>query len=569
MDTSKLFVCWPKRPKKLDYTLDELKRKLNMFCMTTSRDIYGVDHIALATGDVIDRISENTRGKLFEEDYHKLSQHKRFIDLNNKATDAELLDFLSHWFPIKVWVFGSKNGEMETCKPISEHDLSILPGVAVPAFVGDLARVLIDAGEEIAEEIWNNKDIVKRASLGYALIWQMLLLEADDYSAIHDPSRSIHPGDFRAPFNVNSRFLQIPRGDPNIRPLTLFIEIGNSTQKHTWLTAEILLDACQECNKELDGEFEVKPVLMAKYDSNEDWKEKPGVRQMCRFVVITAIECKEYSKQVPLAKISSHPLGFYSTYIRVKKDLGALVDIQDRAELGKKASWIWPFPEAVQAEAMNNKLLNKSGRIFRKKMSQVKQTTKSEAILKLSTRIDIKKRQQTQTIMGDSANKWAKELWSLPNNSTIKVAEWLQREAHRFGGTGADFFPNLIFGSKECNTNMIRAENLVNECLKHSTKVKKVVVTTEVHDRKTINMLDRDGWLNDIPVTFHSTQTNNSLYYWLAAELEYAVFVEFNSTAIDPIKYTSVYQPFHRYIPLMYEIKLDERLLRSFLQQIK
>ncbi|KAJ4027504.1 hypothetical protein NW761_012569 [Fusarium oxysporum] len=194
---------------------------------------------------------------------------------------------------------------------------------------------------------------------------------------------------------------------------------------------------------------------------------------------------------------------------------------------------------------MNNKLLNKSGRIFRKKMSQVKQATTSEAILKPSTRIDIKKRQQTQAIMGDSANKWAKELWSLPNNSTIKVAEWLHREAHRFGGTGADFFPNLIFGSKECNTNMIRAENLVNECLKHSTKVKKVVVTTEVHDRKTINMLDRD------------------------AELEYAVFVEFNSKAIDPIKYTSVYQPFNRYIPLMYEIKLDELLLRSFFQQIK
>jgi len=38
-------------------------------------------------------------------------------------------------------------------------------------------------------------------------------------------------------------------------------------------------------------------------------------------------------------------------------------------------------------------------------MSQVKQTTKSKAILKPSTRIDIKKRQQTQAIMGDSANK--------------------------------------------------------------------------------------------------------------------------------------------------------------------
>ena len=78
------------------------------------------------------------------------------------------------------------------------------------------------------------------------------------------------------------------------------------------------------------------------------------------------------------------------------------------------------------------------------------------------------------------------------------LLQWLHRNAFRYGGLGDSVNVatsqdpgNLIFGTKECNTHMIRAENTISRLLHWESGLTGLLKTTNVRDGNIDRITDR------------------------------------------------------------------------------
>ena len=105
------------------------------------------------------------------------------------------------------------------------------------------------------------------------------------------------------------------------------------------------------------------------------------------------------ARGVGLAKLSTHPLELYSTWIPVDH-LGTLID-EMTLSAPARGSWARPLPTAVQV-GLCDQTLRDYGVLARNRIIGAK----SELLPLVPGQADlIEKRRPTQSIMGDSANQ--------------------------------------------------------------------------------------------------------------------------------------------------------------------
>ena len=340
----------------------------------------------LAT-DVISRINDDTRRKSFIDDY-------------NKIPDSELDMVMSCWLPLRVW---SKEGRL-----LGMDDIADIK-TRRPKFIRMVAETVANLGSSLeVEDRWFTPNAVDDASLSYARIWEKILLDAAVFSGKQNQA-------VVSRFDVKARFFTVP---PTNRPLKLFIAVSAETD---WLTIKRLTAACQQVVKSVDNiplNQQLSVIDWLQYTQNEQQLAQ-NTNQQCRFVVATEGQILAYnSVQERLVRLSTNPLNFFSTYmLKGEDDLGKLVDMQVGATHG--GSWQRPLPSKSEVVEFHEKLITKLRGRFRKKMSQVSVTTTTKSSLTSDATIDTTARQQTQNIMGDSANKVSVRYQELSRSATI------------------------------------------------------------------------------------------------------------------------------------------------------
>ncbi|PVF92098.1 hypothetical protein CPB86DRAFT_844605 [Serendipita vermifera] len=173
---------------------------------------------------------------------------------------------------------------------------------------------------------------------------------------------------------------------------------------------------------------------------------------------------------------------------------------------------------------------------------------------------------------GTSATEIAESLWGIKDPPKMRPtsAEWLHRSAFRFGGLEDEGKPNssqvrrnLIFGTSECNTHMIRAENAITMLLAMKTKGdgtrghKGTLTTTNVREGKASRWKmdgkteekDIDGWVKQ------------KKYMWLCMQLKYQWTTKSDKDNKYTLHGTQSYDPFSRYLPLLLEARFDDALM--------
>ncbi|KAL1683985.1 hypothetical protein EV122DRAFT_256918 [Schizophyllum commune] len=171
-----------------------------------------------------------------------------------------------------------------------------------------------------------------------------------------------------------------------------------------------------------------------------------------------------------------------------------------------------------------------------------------------------------QKVAGASATAVADKLWRGSQGN----AEWLHRVAFRFGGLGASSNchsaqqkRNLIFGTHECNTHMIRAENAITELVQgleeSGTLVTENILMGDVRRRRD------DGEFDSVAIpTWLKTQREAHLgsLWWLCFRLKYEFTL--TSARLNTALNMSVdFDPFSRYVPFRIEASLDSAILKD------
>ncbi|KAH9934541.1 uncharacterized protein BXZ73DRAFT_100731 [Epithele typhae] len=185
---------------------------------------------------------------------------------------------------------------------------------------------------------------------------------------------------------------------------------------------------------------------------------------------------------------------------------------------------------------------------------------------------------QNQVMDGVSATVLAGMLWGGPGRDMKGTAEWLHRSAFRFGGLGDAINPfssqnksNLVFGTKECNTHMIRAEDAITKLIDHCPTASSGLLVTENVLAGNVRHLQADGSVveNAIPDWFQDEWNNNpGTMWWLSMQLTYAFNIDLNPQHINLTMNARVdFDPFNRYRPLLYEAKLDDVVLNIVLER--
>ena len=315
---------------------------------------------------------------------------------------------MSCWLPLEVW---SKEGQLLTMDDIAAIK------TRRPKFIRTVGETVANLGSLLEiEQQWETPEAVNDASLSYARVWEKILLDAAIFSGKENQAAVSR-------FDVKARFFTVPPNSSEKinRPLKLFIAVSDT--ETTWLTPEKLKSACQQVVELVDKPLSVQllPVIdWSEYTQNEKQLTQPPnlFSQQCRFVVATEGQILAYNTiQERLVRLSTNPLKLFSTYmLKGEDDLGKLVDMQVGAT---NSSWQRPLPSKPAVVEFNQRLITKLGGKFRKKMSQVSLTTTTESSLTPDATIDTTARQQTQNIMGDSANKVSVRYQKLSRRAAI------------------------------------------------------------------------------------------------------------------------------------------------------
>ncbi|CAE6446059.1 unnamed protein product [Rhizoctonia solani] len=148
-------------------------------------------------------------------------------------------------------------------------------------------------------------------------------------------------------------------------------------------------------------------------------------------------------------------------------------------------------------------------------------------------------------------------------------AEWLHRSAFSFGGLGvkrlsaenSQQVKNLIFGSVEANTSMIRAENTMKRLAIKTSEVLNLAPESEVI-------------LGRVRTSAELVQSNSQTgdrCIWLASKLKYGM--EFDASLLSQnlgvIQRTVKFDPFSRKVPLRFEVQLDEMVENAWVRSFK
>ncbi|KAG8682012.1 hypothetical protein FRC08_015241 [Ceratobasidium sp. 394] len=173
--------------------------------------------------------------------------------------------------------------------------------------------------------------------------------------------------------------------------------------------------------------------------------------------------------------------------------------------------------------------------------------------------------------MSESADQWANDTLKWHNKDNSVEAEWINLIAHRFDETTDDRFTNMLFSTKECNTNLMRAEAAITQLL-FSGRTYAVKIETEVrHALKHVRMLDvLDLYSSSAEVTWLKPKRNEPEVYphpdWLAPEFKCTItsFLPAKEGYVEESSST-VFHPFSRQRPFRYEYELDKILLEMYL----
>ncbi|KAF8228134.1 hypothetical protein L208DRAFT_1293165 [Tricholoma matsutake] len=170
---------------------------------------------------------------------------------------------------------------------------------------------------------------------------------------------------------------------------------------------------------------------------------------------------------------------------------------------------------------------------------------------------------QRNVMKNTSATYLSNKLWEKQPPKAKPVAEWLHRSAFRFGGLGdttnvasSQTPGNLIFGTKECNTHMIRAENTISNIVFNETGVTGLLTTTNVREGKINRITARgDRTPTDIP-----SWTKTQMYSWLCFRLDYQWVMD-SMLLNQSYNVSATFDPWSRYVPLKLEAHIDDALV--------
>ncbi|KAF8593814.1 hypothetical protein BDV93DRAFT_529669 [Ceratobasidium sp. AG-I] len=269
----------------------------------------------------------------------------------------------------------------------------------------------------------------------------------------------------------------------------------------------------------------------------------------CTYVVIS----KEEAEDRKLVYTGSHFLYFYSTWMDYPEYKKLW---EDRVGDGFMRDW----PSQTQVETMHGKLtLAADNKQF--DTIQLSHVKAKGAIGMRDPDMDLAK------VMGVGATRIAEEWWG-EKDLKAAAAEWLHRSAFSFGGLyekvdvkSSQNQNNLIFGTKECNTHMIRAENTITTLLRADyagTLLTKNIFKGKVRCPEIIP----EGYkCKDID----RTDENHT---WLCFALTYGwTGNPPQGSQKPPFIVETKFNPFSRYIPFEVEGRLDDILLTRVLDQ--
>lgn len=265
-----------------------------------------------------------------------------------------------------------------------------------------------------------------------------------------------------------------------------------------------------------------------------------------------------------LIPLSHNPLGFYATWV-TQQTLRNLVGLQTQ-----NGSWIRTLPSQPQVKAFNQELME---------IPAVKETLKINSTSPIVSQppfewwagstVPTGQRLKTESIMGSSANAWATNKLKWTGGKV--VAEWLHRIAHRFEQSKADRFSNLIFGTHESNTDMIRAEAAVTRLMLSKKVMALQVTATSYHEKDKAQMLDKPDADGETLYLVKPTWDSDTMDYsrWLTLKLDYRIKYQ-TSEGLRPVRESvAEFYPFSRQCPLRYEYELDRIVLDNFLHDMK
>ncbi|KAG8680205.1 hypothetical protein FRC09_018410, partial [Ceratobasidium sp. 395] len=286
-----------------------------------------------------------------------------------------------------------------------------------------------------------------------------------------------------------------------------------------------------------------------------------------------------YNDDIPGLKVLHvHPMGLYQTRVTT-----ATYDEIQKKQTDKSTvkcnGWNYPIPGRTEVREFNGMLLNRRTR--RRKAIKKKKKIPHHPFRTNSPTSEIKTtvpkwygermirydRNVTQAYMGRSANKVVTFFtfglqklifmfsgrtlsWGGVQERRLITSKWLHRVAHRFENATADRFSNMIFGTRECNTSMMRTEETITQLL-DSPKIYQVLieVTSEC-------LYDDDEYLM------------MSHIRWCTQELSYDFKVQDFTAARSIANYNVVFCPFSLKHPFRFEFELDKLVLDQFLENL-
>ncbi|RPD59113.1 hypothetical protein L226DRAFT_510190 [Lentinus tigrinus ALCF2SS1-7] len=185
-----------------------------------------------------------------------------------------------------------------------------------------------------------------------------------------------------------------------------------------------------------------------------------------------------------------------------------------------------------------------------------------------------------KTVMGDvSATEVAAMLWpanTLDADRKPSDAEWLHRSAFHFGGLGdkADYGTsqcraNLVFGTGECNTDMIRGENAVSTLASLCVDSDGGTLITQNIVKGNVRRRMIDGSYASVPIEpcmEAQRAADKGSLLWLCMNLKYQFTMMYKDWNINFNSKTE-YDPFSRYLPFRVEARLDDNILADFVKE--
>ncbi|KAG9078527.1 hypothetical protein FS749_009439 [Ceratobasidium sp. UAMH 11750] len=265
------------------------------------------------------------------------------------------------------------------------------------------------------------------------------------------------------------------------------------------------------------------------------------------------------SQKHKYVRLSANPLGLYSTW--VERDHLPLL-VKDQTVDG-----VWPrvLPITTQVGDFNEQLLSQGSY----KYSTMLSSEKSSLLQWPGQNLRYYSRRSTRAIMGGSANEWATDTLQWKSPVFNSRAEWLHLVAHQFDH-GGDRFSNMIFGTKECNTDMMRAEATVRQLLFSGRTYAVEVGIVVKRGLKEISMLGGRESTTEVTWLRPGPDGKKIVNYphWLASELEYTItsFRPAEGGTWVPDTHTTTFHPFSCQRPFQFEHQLDQILLEKYLE---